>query len=383
MSAGLFSEGDAEHLVSVGGRCYVAGMRVCTLIPVAVAAVGAADDPRMLITVLVELGLLAAWSRAYICQVLDGKVIGPSIVDAAVLCVLMITTPLIVSKGWLVMRSSWLRPFTTFGAVGYQYSTPWPLGVGLGAVVCFVGSAATVAAQPGPLGLDDVITAVWTFLSVMLARLLWTLVVGAGRKVDAVFADTARARRERAVADGIRADQLAINMALHDTAAATLLMVGLGRVDDPGQLRRRATRDLEMLSAIRSGTPPDVQIDLAGELRSLGEIEGIDVVYLGPGQLKIAAGAGRALAGAAAEALANVRRHAGTDIALIKVTGSPERVGVEIRDRGCGFDPAAVSSTRRGIRGSILDRIAAAGGSAEVESAPGQGTAVRLVWPDA
>jgi signal transduction histidine kinase len=49
-----------------------------------------------------------------------------------------------------------------------------------------------------------------------------------------------------------------------------------------------------------------------------------------------------------------------------------------VRDRGNGFDPAAVPSDRRGLAESIVGRLARHGGNARVTSTPGEGTEVEL-----
>lgn len=381
MGVRLLRDTDAERLVSAAGRRFVAGMRVLTLIPAGAAAILAAEGTVMQLNVVIAVGVLAGWSVVYVRRVLAGQTVVASIIDSIVLLWLFMATPFIVSGDWLATSTSWLRPFITFAAVGYQYSIPWRVGVGLGALLCFVGSVATEAAEPGAPGRDDVITGVWSFLTVMLARILWTLVVRAGRRVDDVLTTAARARTDREIAARVRADQRAVTNDLHDTAAATLLMVGLGWADDPEELRRWAKRDLQTLEGIRTGSTSSPHVDLCGELRYLGENQSFEVVFLGPDRLEIPAGPGRAVVGAVSETLANIRRHAATDLAMIKVTGTPEGFGIEIRDRGRGFDPDAVPATRRGVRESIVGRLEAVGGSAEIVSAPGRGTTVRMGWP--
>jgi signal transduction histidine kinase len=54
---------------------------------------------------------------------------------------------------------------------------------------------------------------------------------------------------------------------------------------------------------------------------------------------------------------------------------------VFVRDRGPGFDPAALPADRRGVRESIVGRMARHGGRAEIHSAPGAGTEVELTMP--
>jgi signal transduction histidine kinase len=58
---------------------------------------------------------------------------------------------------------------------------------------------------------------------------------------------------------------------------------------------------------------------------------------------------------------------------------APGRIEVFVRDRGPGFDPAAVPDDRRGVRESIVGRMERHGGHATVHTAPGGGTEVELV----
>ena len=49
-----------------------------------------------------------------------------------------------------------------------------------------------------------------------------------------------------------------------------------------------------------------------------------------------------------------------------------------MRDEGPGFELGAVPTERRGVRDSIVGRMAAVGGSAGRDSQPGEGTEVAL-----
>jgi len=53
-------------------------------------------------------------------------------------------------------------------------------------------------------------------------------------------------------------------------------------------------------------------------------------------------------------------------------------LSVFVRDRGAGFDPAAIPSDRHGVRDSITGRMERAGGTATIKTAPGKGTEVAL-----
>jgi signal transduction histidine kinase len=60
----------------------------------------------------------------------------------------------------------------------------------------------------------------------------------------------------------------------------------------------------------------------------------------------------------------------------VYVEVEPDRVTAYVRDRGKGFDLAAVEPGRLGVSESIVGRMARHGGRAEVHSTPGEGTEV-------
>jgi signal transduction histidine kinase len=88
-----------------------------------------------------------------------------------------------------------------------------------------------------------------------------------------------------------------------------------------------------------------------------------------------------ALGAATRETLVNAAKHSGAMAADLYTEVTPERVSVFVRDRGKGFDPATVPDDRRGLRDSVSGRLARLGGTAEIRSAPGEGTEVELVLP--
>jgi signal transduction histidine kinase len=88
-----------------------------------------------------------------------------------------------------------------------------------------------------------------------------------------------------------------------------------------------------------------------------------------------------ALGAATREALVNAAKHSGATAADLYTEVAPERVSVFVRDRGKGFDPATVPDDRRGLRDSVSGRLTRLGGTAEIRSAPGEGTEVELMLP--
>ena len=88
-----------------------------------------------------------------------------------------------------------------------------------------------------------------------------------------------------------------------------------------------------------------------------------------------------ALVAATREAVLNAARHSGAQVVDVYAEAEPGMVSVFVRDRGRGFDPAAVSDDRHGLSGSVEGRMTRHGGSATIRSAPGEGTEVRLELP--
>jgi len=79
------------------------------------------------------------------------------------------------------------------------------------------------------------------------------------------------------------------------------------------------------------------------------------------------------------EALANVRKHASARRAWVRLSYHEDEVRLEIGDDGSGFDPACANGGY-GLRG-MRARVAEAGGSLTVRSAPGAGTSVSVEVP--
>jgi signal transduction histidine kinase len=79
------------------------------------------------------------------------------------------------------------------------------------------------------------------------------------------------------------------------------------------------------------------------------------------------------------EALANVRKHASARRAWVRLSYHEDEVRMEIGDDGSGFDPACANGGY-GLRG-MRARVAEAGGSLTVRSAPGAGTSVSVEVP--
>ncbi|MCW2982636.1 MAG: PspC protein, partial [Conexibacter sp.] len=173
---------------------------------------------------------------------------------------------------------------------------------------------------------------------------------------------------------------------LHDSVLQTLALVQK-RADDPravATLARRQERELRTwLSGAPEARPDDCLADaLRAAAAEVEEAHGVPVEVITVGDHDLD-DRHRALVAAAREALANAVRHSASEEPItlyMEVAGG--RTEVFVRDRGQGFDPDAVPDDRRGVRESIIGRMARHGGRAAVHSTPGQGTEVELIIDD-
>lgn len=176
---------------------------------------------------------------------------------------------------------------------------------------------------------------------------------------------------------------------LHDGVLQTLALIQKRAGDDKAvrSLARRQERELRSwLYGQRDGNgevnAATVAMLLRRELDDVEDRYGVrlDAILVGDAPLD---DAGRALVMAGREAALNAARHAGVDTIDVYLEVEPDRVSLFVRDRGRGFDPAAVPPDRRGVADSIEARVRRHGGTAEIRSAPGEGAEVELSVPRA
>jgi signal transduction histidine kinase len=80
------------------------------------------------------------------------------------------------------------------------------------------------------------------------------------------------------------------------------------------------------------------------------------------------------------ESLANACRHSKSNRVRVSLLQRGDRVRIEIRDWGAGFDPQTVQANRFGLEG-IRQRARLLGGKCSIRSAPGKGTRITVELP--
>jgi signal transduction histidine kinase len=250
---------------------------------------------------------------------------------------------------------------------------------------------AEVASRTG-VGVALVVAAGVAFLastgSLSAARdvLLSVLVVGVvlgvifGPWIVRLVRSLAEERAER-----IRTQERAeISAHLHDSVLQTLALVQQ-RSGDPKAveaLARRQERELRAWLGRRAA--PESATTLGSALEAAADdVERdhgvrVEVVTVGSAELDERK---QAIVAAAREAMVNAAKFGGGSVVDVYAEASDDRVEVFVRDRGPGFDTDAIAADRRGVRESIIGRMQRYGGSARINSRPGEGTEVELSLP--
>ena len=146
----------------------------------------------------------------------------------------------------------------------------------------------------------------------------------------------------------------------------------------------RLTQEVDSMSPQAPVSPLQVSVaELAADLARLAQSHG--ATYSGnlhsPDAKNLAEPTTQALLGASREALRNAQIHASGAPRYLTLTSYESELTIEIADSGPGFDIAAVSSARLGVRASIIARVAGQPDcEATVISKPDEGTRVLLMW---
>jgi signal transduction histidine kinase len=210
------------------------------------------------------------------------------------------------------------------------------------------------------------------------------LAIGLGPWWMRIARDLAHERQSR-----IRAEERA-DMAsrVHDSVLQTLALIQR-KAGDPQQvvqLARAQERELRgwLFDGVAPGSMEGKVTTFAAGVRLIQqEVEakhGMTVEAVTVGDCDLDDDLNAVLA-AAREATVNAAKWSGADVVSLFAEAEPTGVTVYVRDRGKGFDPEAVPGDRKGLAESVHARMVRRGGTADVRSAPGDGTEVSLTMP--
>ncbi|MFC3500938.1 sensor histidine kinase [Micromonospora krabiensis] len=348
----------------------------------AVVALSVRTAPVQVALLLPAVAVLTAWSIWYAARALrSGVTLTMAAGDVALTTLACLLIPRLVAPEVLPGEGSWIAVLASTTVINAQANSParWSVPAGVLVTAGYVvganaaGDPREATAHAATLLVQTACTAVMT--GVMRRRI--------GR-ADRTFVEHQRLAREALVARTARESERRQNRDLHDTVLGTLTMVGQGAVTGPSAaLRRRCAADLRTLAALADARalPGDGPVSLDDRLRAVRDRLADLPVTVDLVSCAVPTAVADAVAESVYAALSNVVRHAPGAAAELRLRRDAAGVTVEVVDDGPGFDPAGVPPHRYGLRESVLGRMAAVGGSARIDSAPGTGTRIRLEWP--
>jgi len=194
---------------------------------------------------------------------------------------------------------------------------------------------------------------------------------------DLVIERQARARAE---------ERTEIASRVHDSVLQTLALIQR-RADDPQQIIRLArAQERELRSWLFEGKDPGAAAEttfataIAGIQADVEDRYGVPVEVVTVGDCDLDEDL-RALLAAAREAAINAAKWSGASVVSLYGEIEAEAVTIVVRDKGKGFDPDVVPADRKGLAESVYGRMTRHGGTASVQSAPGEGAKVTISMP--
>jgi signal transduction histidine kinase len=322
----------------------------------------------------------------------------------------------------------WVRPAQSLIAIVYLVALQtWPLAV-VHPAPASAGSywlylVLTVATASAAIGLNTVIATTYLFVVPIIYGLIRLTPSGGGARwsqvvLDSSYAiilggtimvivtmlryaatsvDTAQATALDRYSHAVRqhateVERVQVDSIVHDSVLTTLLSAARAYTPEAkqlsadmaasaiGHLREAALVVPDDGSTVRLTVLARRVTDAANTLGRRFELRTRNV-----GSRSIPVLAAEAVFSAAMQAMVNSQQHAGGHDEVTRwltIRGVPPTgIEVEVGDTGAGFEIDEVPRERIGVRVSIVERLANAGGTAAIVSRPGEGTVVTIRWP--
>jgi GAF domain-containing protein len=240
------------------------------------------------------------------------------------------------------------------------------------------GAMAVQSQEPLPMDTDERLEKFTELLATAIANADSRSELAASRRRVVTAADDARRRIERDLHDGTQQRLVALSFALRmaqsaEPSSCSALQAEIGRVAD------ELTGALEELRELARGIHPAILSEggLGPALRGLARRAALPVELDIRTETRPADRIEVAAYYVVSEALTNTTKHARASYAQVAVEERDALLHLSIRDDGIGGADPAGGSGLIGLR----DRVQALSGSIEVNSPPGEGTAIVVELP--
>lgn len=330
---------------------------------------------------------------ALFCSSIKRWVIGSHLLVSFVYVAALVTWPFFLADPAVTQSGNhWLYQLTTVAtataaiafsvrrALAYLIIVPIIYGV--------IRVTPAGGAAPWELGVFDAVYAIILGGAVLVIVTMTRVAATSVDEAQGMALDRyARAVRQHAT----EVERVHVDSIVHDSVLTTLLTAG--RAETPEQRALAAQMASSAMQHLREAALVSPDDGSTVRLRQLADrivssardmhtpftvrVRSLDTRVIPSAQAE-------ALHSAAVQAMVNSVQHAGgAEVRRwLKVSGvHGGAVEIEVGDGGRGFDITQVPDERLGVRRSIIERAASAGGHAEVVSSIGKGTVVTLSWP--
>jgi signal transduction histidine kinase len=355
---------------------------------------GQSDNLQPIWSVLVLVGIGLSLVATGVASIIQRHVRAATVSFAVVYLLALISWPFAVIDPAAAPESAfWLYFMMTVATTMASLTLPltWSLVYLVAVPVIYAIIRITPdggAVSPLTAVLDSTYSIILGGAIIIIAAVLGNAATAVDRAQQAALDRYANAVRQHA----IEAERVQVDAIVHDSVLTTLLSAARAYTTEAKELA--ATMAGNAIGYLRDAVAivPDSDTRVGGAVLVSRIIEAaatmsqpIQVRSAGVQALTMPLPVAEALYSATVQAMVNSLQHAGASTPRwVAVQGAEDgAVRVEIADEGVGFVVADVPTERLGVRVSILERVASAGGRAEILSEPGAGTRVVLRWPDA
>lgn len=358
-----------------------------TLIPASLAAVGQIPDLALWWTVIVGGGIIAASIGMMVASFLGWQLRSFALSYVTVVTFGLITWPAAWQSNEVAQSSPWLWMTLGVAAIclAVTTGTGWGFAYAIASGLLFAVVRMTPSGQGASLlgAFQDMINLVMNASVVIVAL---GVVSNAFKELDEAEAATRKEATDAAIEEALLEERHRLDGIVHDEVMTTL--VAAAHAPGDAHVAAQAQRAVDRLAQAEAPTETrlpvtgdqltwlvtDVVSALVPQARFVSQVSELAV----PQQVASTLGM------VVREVALNVAKHSGAEEVEVTLT-SPQKgaISISIADNGVGFDPDLVPKRRLGLQVSVVYRMWAIGGKAEIHSSPGHGTVVNLSWvPD-
>ncbi len=358
-----------------------------TLIPASLAAVGQVQYLAVWWMIIVGGGIVAASVGMMLASFVGWKLRPFALVYVTVVTFGLITWPAAWQSDEVAQSSPWLWMTLGVAAIclAVTTGTGWGFAYAIASGLLFAAVRMTPSGQSASLlgAFQDMINLVMNASVVIVAL---GVVSNAFKELDEAEAATRKEATDAAIEEALLEERHRLDGIVHDEVMTTLVAAAHAAGDD--HVAQQAQRAVDRLA--QAETPTEARLPVTGDqltwlvtdvvsalvpqAKFVSEVERLAV----PQQVASTLGM------VVREVALNVAKHSKATEVEVRLT-SPEKgaISIAISDNGVGFNPDLVPKRRLGLQVSVVYRMWAIGGTAEIHSSPGDGTTVNLSWaPD-